>query len=83
MEPLNISYWNLTSGKINFPKLEDNLEIDTLIIGSGITGITCAYALASKGEKPVVIEAGGFCDGITGNTTGKITIQHDIIYKSS
>jgi len=51
-----------------------------VIIGGGITGVTCAYCLAQKGLKPVLIEAGKLCDGTTGNTTGKITLQHDIIY---
>jgi glycine/D-amino acid oxidase-like deaminating enzyme/nitrite reductase/ring-hydroxylating ferredoxin subunit len=80
MEQINVSYWNSTTEKKEYPKLEKNLEVNTLIIGSGITGITTAYCLAKKGEKPVVIEAAGFCDGTTGNTTGKITIQHSIIY---
>lgn len=80
MEPINISYWNKTAEKIAYPKLEKDLEVDTLIIGSGITGITCAYNLTQKGINPVVIEAAGFCDGTTGNTTGKITIQHNVIY---
>lgn len=80
MEHVNISYWNKTGEKTTYPKLDEDLEIDTLIVGSGISGITAAYCLASKGIKPVVIEAAGFCDGTTGNTTGKLTIQHDIIY---
>ena len=61
-------------------RLDKSLETEILIIGGGITGITCAYCLALKGAKPVLIEAGGLCDGTTGSTTGKITIQHDIIY---
>ena len=80
MESSTVSYWNLTGAKSPYPRLENNLETDILIIGSGITGITCAYCLTQKGLRPTVIEAGGLCDGTTGNTTGKITIQHDIIY---
>lgn len=57
-----------------------NLKADVLIIGGGITGVTTAYCLADKGLKPILIEAGGLCDGTTGNTTGKVTIQHSIIY---
>lgn len=74
------SYWNKTAEKRNYPRLGKSLETKILIIGGGITGITCAYCLALKGAKPVLIEAGGLCDGTTGNTTGKITIQHDILY---
>ena len=75
-----VSYWNKTAEKKRYPRLEKSIETDILIIGGGITGITCAYCLALKGAKPVLIEAGGICDGTTGNTTGKISIQHDIIY---
>jgi glycine/D-amino acid oxidase-like deaminating enzyme len=28
----------------------------------------------------VLIEAGGLCDGTTGNTTGKLTVQHGVAY---
>ncbi|HCC00962.1 MAG TPA: FAD-dependent oxidoreductase, partial [Ruminococcaceae bacterium] len=80
MNENTISYWNKTAQKEHYPRLDKSLETDILIIGGGITGITCAYCLALKGEKPVLIEAGELGDGTTGNTTGKITIQHNIIY---
>jgi glycine/D-amino acid oxidase-like deaminating enzyme/nitrite reductase/ring-hydroxylating ferredoxin subunit len=76
----NISYWNQTGEKTIYPSLEQSISTDVLIIGGGITGITCAYCLAEKGLKPVLIEAGILVDGTTGNTTGKVTIQHGIIY---
>jgi len=80
MESRNQSYWNKTAEKEAYPPLERDLETDILIIGGGITGVTCAYCLAKKGLRPVLIEAGDLCDGTTGNTTGKVTIQHGIIY---
>lgn len=82
MSECNISIWNATVNQMGCARLEKSLETDILIIGAGITGITCAYCLAEKGFKPVLIEAGGLCDGTTGNTTGKITIQHNIIYSN-
>lgn len=80
MEQKTVSYWNKTCRKTEYPRLKESIETDILIIGAGITGISCAYNLVQRGAKPVVIDAGGICDGTTGNTTGKITIQHDIIY---
>ncbi len=80
MDINTLSYWHKTATKKDFPPLKSDLETDTLIIGSGITGITSAYCLARRGIKPILIEAGDLCDGTTGNTTGKITIQHGIIY---
>jgi glycine/D-amino acid oxidase-like deaminating enzyme len=58
------------------------METDVLIVGGGITGITAAYCLTQRGIKPVVIEAETLCSGTTGNTTGKLTIQHNIIYSN-
>lgn len=75
-----ISYWNKTAEHPEYPKLKQSIETDVLIIGGGITGVTCAYCLTQKGLQPTLIEAGGLCDGTTGNTTGKVTIQHGYIY---
>src|ERR1035437_7896495 len=77
-----MSYWNITAEKPNYPSLKKNIETDTLIIGGGITGVTCAYCLAEQKADVVLIEAGELCDGTTGNTTGKTTIQHDVIYST-
>lgn len=79
MDENTVSYWHKTAGEEHYPRLEHSIETDILIIGGGITGITCAYCLALKGAKPVLIEADGLCSGTTGNTTGKVTIQHDFI----
>jgi len=82
MSESTVSYWHKTARVPHFPRLDKNLICDVLVIGGGITGVTTAYCLAQKGEKPVLIEAGHLCDGTTGNTTGKITVQHGIIYSN-
>ncbi|SHH95126.1 Glycine/D-amino acid oxidase [Sporobacter termitidis DSM 10068] len=80
MKNNTISYWNQTAVRPHCPSLGESTETDVLIIGGGITGVTCAYCLAQKGVKPMLIEAGALCGGTTGNTTGKVTLQHGIIY---
>ncbi len=80
MSSNTISYWNQTGDKTHYPRLDKSISTDVLIIGGGITGVTCAYCLAERGIKPVLIEAGVLSDGTTGNTTGKVTVQHGIIY---
>lgn len=80
MNTNTVSYWNQTGVKPHYPRLDRSIETDILIIGGGITGVTCAYCLALEGAHPVLLEAGGICDGTTGNTTGKVTVQHHIIY---
>lgn len=78
-----LSYWKLTATGENYPPLKKDTETEVLIIGGGITGVTCAYCLAQKGLRPVLIEAEALCSGTTGNTTGKVTIQHDIFYSNT
>lgn len=76
-----ISYWHKTSGAKRYPPLSKNIDAGTLIIGGGITGITCAYALSGSHEDVTLIEADDICGGTTGNSTAKITVQHGLIYK--
>lgn len=80
MDKNTVSFWNQTGEKTHYPRLNKSVTADVLIVGGGITGVTCAYCLAKKGRRPLLIEAGGLCDGTTGNTTGKVTIQHGIVY---
>ena len=75
-----VSYWNKTAVAVNYARLTEDIDTEALIIGGGISGVTCAYCLAERGVKPVLIEAGALCDGTTGNTTGKVTVQHGIVY---
>ncbi len=78
----HVSYWHQTQKPKEYPRLEKNMETDVLIVGAGISGITTAYCLTQRGIKPVVIEAETLCSGTTGSTTGKLTIQHSIIYSN-
>jgi glycine/D-amino acid oxidase-like deaminating enzyme/nitrite reductase/ring-hydroxylating ferredoxin subunit len=80
MEKNTVSIWNKTAEKAFYPRLTESLDADVLIIGGGITGVTCAYCLGKRGRSSVLIEAGGLCDGTTGNTTGKVTAQHGAVY---
>lgn len=77
-----VSYWHKTAAVKKYPRLEKDIEVDNLIIGGGITGVSCAYCLGKRGEgaSTVLIEADELCSGTTGNTTAKVTIQHDLIY---
>ncbi|MDW0109720.1 FAD-dependent oxidoreductase [Sporosarcina aquimarina] len=63
-----------------FPKLEQDLDVDVVVVGAGITGITSAYLLANEGAKVAVLESDEVLNGTTGHTTAKITAQHDLIY---
>ena len=74
------SVWEKTAKKPQFDSLNGNKNVDMLIIGGGIAGILCAYKLIEAGVDCMLVEADEICDGITKNTTAKITLQHGLIY---
>ena len=76
------SYWieSVKSEKEEFPKLEKNEKADVCIIGGGLTGITTAYYLSKTNLRVVVLEKYRICEHTSGNTTAKITSQHDLFY---
>lgn len=78
---MDISYWIDSTKTKNFNELKENLECDVCIIGGGITGISIAYKLSKVGINTVVLERDKIASKTTGNTTGKITSQHDLFYK--
>ncbi len=74
------SLWSESVTAPRFEELKENIKTDVLIIGGGICGILCAYMLKNAGVDCVLVEAGRICNGITKNTTAKITVQHGLIY---
>lgn len=78
---MNTSFWLKDSSKKYYSQLEQNLEVDILIVGGGITGILCAYQLSQENKYRIaLIEKNELYHSTTGYTTGKITFQHDDIY---
>jgi len=63
-----------------YPKVDKDMDVDVVIIGAGITGITCAYMLKKNGLKVALLDVDKVAAGTTGHTTAKLTIQHDLIY---
>ncbi|MBA2940927.1 FAD-dependent oxidoreductase [Paenibacillus sp. CGMCC 1.16610] len=74
------SVWLSETEMPTYPKLANDIEADVAVVGAGITGMTTAYLLASKGFKVVLVDAGKIANGTTGHTTAKITAQHDLVY---
>lgn len=74
------SLWEQTSRLPAFKPLNGDIKTDILIIGGGMAGILCAYMLDAAGADYVLAEAETVGDGITKNTTAKITSQHGLIY---
>ena len=74
------SYWIASTEGTNYPGVKENIKVDALIAGGGITGISCAYLLKKEGLKVALLEADGISKGATGHTTAKISSQHRLIY---
>ena len=74
------SVWENESTRVKFDTLKDSKNTDVLIIGGGIAGILCAYKLKKSGVDCMLVEAKEICEGITKNTTAKITLAHGLIY---
>ena len=75
------SIWiETTKNKSNFKTLNGNEETEICVIGGGLFGLTTAYYLTKCGKKVIVLEKGEIGSKVSGNTTGKITSQHDLFY---
>ncbi len=74
------SIWQKEIQKPIFPSLAGEIKTDVLVIGGGMTGILCGYKLKEAGVDCVIAEAKTICDGVTKNTTAKITCHHGAIF---
>ena len=55
------------------PMLDRDVTADTVVVGSGIAGLSTAYELAVRGQKVIVIDRGPIAGGITARTTAHLT----------
>lgn len=76
----SVSFWMDTVKFKDYPAVEKDLNVDVVIIGAGITGITCCYLLKKQGLRVALLDVDKIASGTTGHTTAKLTIQHDLIY---
>lgn len=60
--------------------LDKNLEVDVLIIGGGITGLSIAYHLKDENLKTCLVERNEIGHGVTARTTAKLTYLQETIY---
>lgn len=76
------SYWIESTKDLEkeYPSLSNNIEVDVCIVGAGLVGITSAYLLSDNNLKVAVIERDNICSHVSGNSTAKITSQHNLFY---
>jgi glycine/D-amino acid oxidase-like deaminating enzyme len=71
------SLWSDTSSTPDFPSLRGNIEVDVLVVGAGITGVTTAYLLKQAGSRVAVVDLHSVGSGETSHTTAHITLVTD------
>lgn len=74
-----MSIWEKYQTKLEFPTLKKDKEVDILIIGGGIAGLTTMYYLKDF-SSICLVDAGNIGKGVTQNTTGKLTFLQETIY---
>jgi glycine/D-amino acid oxidase-like deaminating enzyme len=77
-----ISLWEESAENTNYPVLKEDLEVDVAIVGGGISGLNAGYLMKKAGFSIAIVERGKIARGTSGNTTGKVTSQHGLIYAS-
>jgi glycine/D-amino acid oxidase-like deaminating enzyme/nitrite reductase/ring-hydroxylating ferredoxin subunit len=79
-EPKPVSFWIDTTPRTGYPPLSGDVAVDVAVLGAGITGLTAALLLKRLGKTVAVVEMGRIAEGVSGNTTAKVTSQHKLIY---
>jgi glycine/D-amino acid oxidase-like deaminating enzyme/nitrite reductase/ring-hydroxylating ferredoxin subunit len=70
-------YWIDSAPLPRFAKLDRDKEVDVVIVGGGITGLTAAYLLTLDGRRVALIERERCAQVDTGHTTAHLTMVTD------
>lgn len=71
------SYWIDSASIKQFPKVTRDLQVDVLVVGAGIAGISTAYLMKEAGRKVALIDRDGLAMIDTGHTTAHLTAVTD------
>jgi glycine/D-amino acid oxidase-like deaminating enzyme/nitrite reductase/ring-hydroxylating ferredoxin subunit len=66
------SLWMEVKVAPNAGRLDGDKTCDTVIIGSGIAGLSTAYELAIEGQRVIVIDRGPIAGGVTARTSAHL-----------
>jgi glycine/D-amino acid oxidase-like deaminating enzyme/nitrite reductase/ring-hydroxylating ferredoxin subunit len=70
-------FWKEKELPPRFPALARDLDVEVLVIGGGITGVSTAHLLAKGGHKVALVECYRLGVGDTGHTTAHLTYMTD------
>ena len=77
---INKSIWSDFKDELKCKRLSENLNVDVLIIGAGITGLSTAYHLINSGLNVCIVERNRVGLGVSSKTTGKISYLQEDVY---
>ncbi|HEY7285370.1 MAG TPA: FAD-binding oxidoreductase, partial [Vicinamibacterales bacterium] len=71
-------YWSDSATFPVFPKLSRDIDVDVVVIGAGIVGLTTAYQLTSSGRSVAVLERARGASIDSGHTSAHLTLVTDV-----
>src|SRR4029450_8919485 len=77
IDPHTVSYWSATHAFPDFPAIDRDIEVDVVVVGPGLPGITTAYLLKQAGARVALIERDRIAAGDTSRTTAHLTYVTD------
>ena len=72
------SYWTESTTMPRYGRLNRDLDVDVVVVGAGITGLTAAYLLKRAGRRVAVLERRGIGGVDTMSTTAHVTCVTDL-----
>lgn len=75
------SFWMESVALPDAPRLAQDMQADTVIVGSGIAGLTAAHELQHAGQKVIVVDRGRLCSGMSARTSAHLTVTLDDLYQ--
>src|SRR5688500_12623435 len=75
---MNTSYWIDSAPLPRFSKLDRDLDVEVVVIGGGLMGITTAYLLKQAGRTVALLERDLMARADSGLTTAHVTAVTDL-----